>query len=462
MQNTVYAATRLDRLPLSSFHWRLFFLIGAGLFLDAFDVYLGGVVTGALLKSGWSTLELNAWFTTLTFAGLTIGAWCAGILGDRFGRRFSYQLNLLIFGGASLAAAFAPSMTWLIALRFIMGIGMGAEIVISYGMLSEFVPPRYRGRLLAALSLFANSAVFVASLASLWIIPTFGWRYMFAITGVAATIVWVMRKKMPESPRWLVSQGRLEEAEAVLDGIETSVAKRHVLPDYLREDTVRAEAVPLSVLFRTPVLWRSIVGSLIMVTIGYSVYGLINWLPSFFVQQGFNIVKSLTYSTVISLGAPAGTVIGIFITDRMGRRPAIIGATLATAAIGLLYQHAASSAELLTAGFCLVAGIYVLVAVGQGAYVPELFATSYRLRGSGVCGTAGRAASALCQFFVLWLFTVGGVNMVVGSVVAVQLLLALAVWLLKIETSGLRLEQTVETGISTGTQERHRTVDISH
>ncbi|MGS0892358.1 MFS transporter [Burkholderia stagnalis] len=462
MQNTVYAATRLDRLPLSPFHWRLFFLIGAGLFLDAFDVYLGGVVSGALLKSGWSTLELNAWFTTLTFAGLTVGAWCAGVLGDRFGRRFSYQLNLVIFGGASIAATFAPSMYWLIALRFVMGIGMGAEIVISYGMLSEFVPPRYRGRLLAALSLFANSAVFVASLASLWIIPAFGWRYLFAISGVAAMIVWVMRKKMPESPRWLVSQGRFDEAEAVLGMIETSVARKHVLPDYLREDPVQAEIVPLGVLFRTPVLWRSLVGSLIMVTIGYSIYGLINWLPSFFVHQGFNIVKSLTYSTVMSLGAPAGTIIGIFIADRLGRRPAIIGATLATAVIGLAYQHANSSTMLLFAGFCLVAGIYVLVAVGQGAYVPELFATSYRLRGSGVCGTAGRAASALCQFFVLWLFTVGGVNMVVGSVVAIQLLLALAVWLLKIETSGLRLEQTVDDGTAIGTQERHRIVDVGH
>ncbi|NIF51600.1 MFS transporter [Burkholderia sp. Ax-1724] len=462
MQNTVYAATRLDRLPLSAFHWRLFFLIGTGLFLDAFDVYLGGVVTGTLLKSGWSTLELNAWFTTLTFAGLTVGAWCAGVLGDRFGRRFSYQLNLLIFGGASIAATFAPSMYWLIALRFIMGIGMGAEIVVSYGMLSEFVPPRYRGRLLAALSLFANSAVFVASLASLWIIPAFGWRYMFAVTGVAAGIVWLMRKKMPESPRWLVSQGRFDEAQAVLEAIESSVARKHALPDYLREDPVQPEAVPLGVLFRTPVVWRTIVGSLIMVTIGYSIYGLINWLPSFFVHQGFNIVKSLTYSTVMSLGAPAGTIIGIFVADRLGRRPAIIGAALATAVIGLAYQHTTSSTALLFAGFCLVAGIYVLVAVGQGAYVPELFATPYRLRGSGICGTAGRAASALCQFFVLWLFTVGGVNMVVGSVVGIQLLLAVMVWLLKIETSGLRLEETVGDGGSFGAQDQQGAVNVSH
>jgi putative MFS transporter len=462
MQKTIHAGARLDRLPLSSFHWRLFFLIGAGLFLDAFDVYLGGVVTGALLKSGWSTLEMNAWFTTVTFAGLMVGAWAAGLLGDRFGRRFSYQVNLIIFGGASLAAAFAPSMHWLIGLRFIMGIGMGAEIVISYGMLSEFVPPRYRGRFLAGLSLFANSAVFVASLASLWIIPAFGWRYMFAITGIAATIVWFMRKSMPESPRWLESEGRLAEAGALLDSIEAKVALTHTLPDYSRDDPVQAGKVPLSVLFQPPVLWRSMVGSLIMMTIGFSIYGLINWLPSFFVQQGFNIVKSLTYSTVMSLGAPAGTILGVLIVDRVGRRPAIIGAALATAVMGVFYQHASSANALLVAGFLLVAGIYVMVAVGQGAYVPELFATPYRLRGSGVCGTAGRAASALCQFFVLWLFSMGGVNMVVGSVIGIQLLLALAVWLLKIETSGLRLEETVDERTQLATHERQQIVDIRH
>ncbi|MDQ8033184.1 MAG: MFS transporter, partial [Bordetella sp.] len=407
---------------------------------DTFDLYLGGVVTGALLKDGWTTLELNAMFGTMTFVGLTVGALAAGVLGDRFGRRFSYQVNLAIFGLASFAAAMAPSMHWLIAARFIMGIGMGAEIVISYGMLSEFVPPRYRGRMLALLSLFANSSVFIASLASLWVIPNFGWRYMFAFAGVMAVGVWLMRKNMPESPRWLESQGRHEEAQAVLASIEAEVAKSHSLPDYSRQPTPVAPPVSIGVLFTRPVIGRTVVGSLIMMTIGFSIYGLLNWLPSFFVKQGFDIVKSLTWTTVMSLGGPAGTIIGILITDRVGRRPAIIASCLATAVFGLFYQQMESPNALMLVGFLLVSSIYVLVAVGQGAYVPELFATSYRLRGTGFTGMAGRLASAGCQFFVLWLFTTGGVGMVVGSVVAAQLLLAFAVWAIRIETSGRKLE----------------------
>ncbi|MBF8668353.1 MFS transporter [Pseudomonas putida] len=450
MQNTVFAGARLDRLPLSGYHWRLFLLIGAGLFLDAFDVYLGGAVTGALLKSGWSTLELNAWFTTATFAGLTIGAYCAGIVGDRYGRRFAYQLNLMIFGGASIAAAFAPDMHWLIGIRFIMGIGMGAEIVISYGMLSEFVPSRYRGRLLAGLSLLPNSAVFAASFSSMWIIPNFGWRVMFAIVGVGAVLVWLLRKNMPESPRWLESQGRFKEAESVLAAIETSVGRGRELPDYQRIAPQPAQKVPLNVLFTPPVLSRTLAGSLIMITVGYCIYGLLNWLPSFFVAQGIEIVESLTYTTVMSIGAPVGTVIGILIADRVGRRPAIVGAALVSAVLGLCYLNAASTTTLLAAGFLLIAGVYVLIAVGQCAFIPELFATSYRMRGVGVCNAAGRGASALCQFLILALFTMGGVNAVVASVVGLLAFLAVVVWLLRIETSGVILEKA-DTGEGSAT-----------
>src|SRR5579875_2861031 len=122
------AAQRLDRLPISSFHWRILRLIGYGMFLDAFDVYLAGGVLGALVKEGWSDLSSNGKFISATFAGMVIGAWLAGVLGDRYGRRFSYQFNLLVFGLASLAGAAAPSMGWLIAARFVMGIGLGAEI----------------------------------------------------------------------------------------------------------------------------------------------------------------------------------------------------------------------------------------------------------------------------------------------------------------------------------------------
>ena len=200
---TVNAGARLDRLPTSSFHDRMLGLIGGGMFLDAFEIYLQGAVLAALLVLGWSTPAQNANFISITFAGMVVGAWFAGILGDRRGRRFSYQANLLIFGLASLAGAAAPSMNWLIVARFVMGVGLGAEIVVGYVTIAEFVPPSSRGMWGSALAVITNSSLFFSALIARLVIPNIGWRWMFVIVGIGALIVWQLRKRMPESPRWL-------------------------------------------------------------------------------------------------------------------------------------------------------------------------------------------------------------------------------------------------------------------
>jgi putative MFS transporter len=110
MSAMVNSGARLDRLPISSFHYRIFWLIGAGMFFDGYDLYVGGNVLGATVQSGFSTLAQNAQFVSFTFIGMTLGSLIAGFLGDHLGRRFTYQFNLVIFGLASLAAAFAPDM----------------------------------------------------------------------------------------------------------------------------------------------------------------------------------------------------------------------------------------------------------------------------------------------------------------------------------------------------------------
>jgi hypothetical protein len=141
MNTSVNAGERLDRLPISSFHKRIFLLIGAGMFFDGYDLYVGTNVLGAVVQSKFATLEQVPQFISLTFLGLTIGSLITGFVGDRYGRRFTYQFNLMIFGLASLAAAFAPDMMTLNVLRFVMGLGLGAEIVVGYSTMTEFAPP---------------------------------------------------------------------------------------------------------------------------------------------------------------------------------------------------------------------------------------------------------------------------------------------------------------------------------
>src|SRR6185295_8759658 len=154
----------LDRLPISSFHYRIFWLVGAGMFFDGYDLYVAGGVLAATLQSKFSTIPQNLQFLSLTFVGMTIGSLATGFLGDRYGRRFTYQVNLLIFGLASLAATFAPDMTTLIWLRFVMGLGLGAEIVVGYSTLTEFVPPKSRGRWLSMMAVLVVSGLPITAL----------------------------------------------------------------------------------------------------------------------------------------------------------------------------------------------------------------------------------------------------------------------------------------------------------
>ena len=160
---SVNAGARLDRLPISRLHWRILGLITAGATLDAFDIYLAGGVVAAMLKEGFATTQQSAVFISTTFFGMLIGAGFAGYLGDRMGRRYSYQFNLAVFGVASLAACFAPDIKTLTVLRFIMGIGMGAELVVAAGTLCEFVPPTYRGRWISMLGIVTNAGLLLAS-----------------------------------------------------------------------------------------------------------------------------------------------------------------------------------------------------------------------------------------------------------------------------------------------------------
>jgi MFS transporter, putative metabolite:H+ symporter len=439
------AAARLDRLPILPFHKKLLLLIGAGLFLDGFEIYIGGTVTAELLRIGMSSLQQSATFVTMTFIGFMVGAWSAGVLGDRFGRRFSYQLNLAIYGLASLAATFAPNMEILIALRFIMGIGLGAELVIGYSTVSEFIPPQSRGRMVALVALMSNSAVFFASFTSLWVIPNLGWRCMFLIVGVGALILWILRQSMTESPRWLESQGRYAEADAILRKIEAEADPTILvssIPSNASAAVTPQGRVPTSVLFQKRVLPRTIVASSIQVVIFFTLYGLVNWLPSFFVKQGFDIVRSLTWTTVMSLGGPVGGLIGYLIADRIGRKPAIIVAALTAALFGVAYQFVRDQYMLLGIGFLLVTSVYTMVIMGQ-LYLPELFDTPYRLRGTGFASTVGRLNAAVVQFFIIWLFTLGGVSAVVGTVAFTLFLLSLIVAALGIETKQKPLEQVV-------------------
>lgn len=441
---TVNAGARLDRLPVSRFHYRMLGLIGGGMFLDAFEIYLQGAVIAALLASGWSTPAQNANFISATFAGMVIGAWFAGVAGDRYGRRFSYQINLLIFGIASLLGAAAPSMGWLIATRFVMGIGLGAEIVVGYVSVMEIVPPGSRGRWGAGLAVVTNTALFLSALVARLVIPNYGWRWMFVIVGVGALGVWYLRKSMPESPRWLEAQGRLDDAETVLRTIEAEVERstRKPLPEPSAPATAAVPSASMSsaALFSRALLTQTIIGSIILIALNTAIYGFIAFLPSFMVTQGLTVTTSLNYVTLMSLGGPAGALIGIAVADRFGRQPCIVVFSLLAIIGGMIYPLLADPVLVTVNGFILVASIYVLVAVAWSMYVPETFPTAIRMRGAGFCNSIGRFVTIVTPQIGVALYGVGGVAAVVAYTSFLLLLQLVCVALFGQETRKMSLE----------------------
>lgn len=437
----VNSGPRLDRLPLSRFHLKILGLIAAGALIDAFDVYLAGGVLASMKKEGFSTLAQNAGFLSATFFGMFIGAALAGLIGDRFGRRVSYQGNLLLFGAASIAAVFAPNIETLIGLRFLMGIGLGAELVIAAGTLGEFIPPGHRGKWAALLSLIIASGLPLASWTGYFVIPAFGWRYMFGIAGIAALVIWALRKSMPESPRWLESVGRHEQAERTLASIEKEVSsQRGTLPTIGQVKPVTVANAPLSALFSARILPRLLVAVTIVVTINVTVYGFIVWLPTFFVQQGMTVTQSLGYTTAMTFGAVAGSLLAVFVADRITRVRALVLASLAIMVLGGIFAGMKTSEAIIGVGFLLVAAVYFLVSIGQFGFVPELFPTAYRLRGAGFASMLGRGAAIGTPLMTLALYSAYGLPGVLGLVIGLLGLLIVAVLWLKVETSQTSLE----------------------
>jgi MFS transporter, putative metabolite:H+ symporter len=447
MALAVNAGARLDRLPISPFHYRIFWLVGAGMFFDGYDLYVAGGVLASVAQSQFSTPAQIPQFISLTFVGMTAGALITGFIGDRFGRRFTYQINLLIFGLASLAAAFAQNMDQLIVCRFVQGLGLGAEIVVGYSTLTEFVPPKTRGRWLSMMAFIVVAGFPATSLLGYLVIPNFGWRPMFVIAGIGSLIVWYLRKNLPESPRWLESEGRDEEAEALMQAIETEASGGKSLPPVVIPPAVKPVAA--IDMIKPPLLQRMIVGSWVLITINTLIFGFVIFLPQFFLRQGLTITNSLAYTLVLSAGSLVGCALGAYLSDAIGRRMSIIGASVVTIVSGYIYARFDATADpaiVLSVGFILVVAIYVQTAILYGVYTPELFPTEIRLRANGICNFFGRGATVVSPFIVGTLmasYKLPGVVWLMIGLVVVQIVV---VWAWGVEPRNRGLEDVTAKG----------------
>src|ERR687890_1984973 len=225
-------AQRLDRLPFTREHGRLVVGSGLGWALDAMDVGLISFVMAALAVQWSLTPTELSWIASIGFVGMALGATLGGLLADRIGRRSVFALTLLVFGVATGAAALAWSVAALLVFRFLIGLGLGAELPVASTLVSEYAPARVRGRVVVALEAFWAVGWLLAALIGYLVVPVDddGWRWAPAVGVVPALYAVVVRRGLPESVRFLELRGRTEEAEAAVRRFESAAGVPAVPP----------------------------------------------------------------------------------------------------------------------------------------------------------------------------------------------------------------------------------------
>ena len=421
---------RLDRLAFNARHRRLLVGSGVGWALDAMDVGLISFVMAALATQwGLSATQLS-WIGSIGFVGMAIGASVGGLLADRLGRRNVFALTLLVYGVATGAAGLSTGIAMLIVLRFVVGLGLGAELPVASTLVSEYAPSRIRGRIVVILEAFWAVGWILAALIGYFVVPASenGWRWALFLGIVPALYAVVVRAGLPESVRFLESRGRTAQAEAAVRSFEAASGVAPV-PSPVAQVQSRPSWSALwdrSLRRRSAALWVTWFG------VNFSYYGAFIWIPSLLVADGFSLTKSFGFTLVITLAQLPGYAAAALLIERWGRRATLASFLLGSAASAVLFGQAGSEAAIIAAGCAL--SFFNLGAWGAlYAVTPEVYPTALRGSGAGSAAAFGRIASILAPLSVPWLLGAGGHGLVFGVfgaafVVAALAALALPEW----------------------------------
>jgi putative MFS transporter len=439
----------LDRLPVTGWHWRLTILVGLGSFFDLYEVFLGGVLAPVLATEFGLGSIGKALVIASGFAGMFVGAAVLSVVADRLGRRRVFILNLLVYSLFSLAAAFSPNIETFLVLRFVAGIGLGAELVLVDTYLAEFVPGRVRGRMTAWAYTVGFLGVPLAALlggklvAKQELLGVEGWRWLLVFGGLGAVFVLIVRTMLPESPRWLESVGRDAEAWAVVRSVVAKVAPGTAVPEEpgpagTREDA-RGVGEVLRIAFRD-YRKRSVMLVVFQVLQTVAYYGFGTLAPLVLVAKGFEVTESLGYAALSFAGYPLGSLASVPLVERFERKYLIIASALGIAVCGIVFAAADAVVVIVVAGFLLTA-VSNVFSNSFHIYQAEIFPTAIRSSASGIAYSLSRATSIVLPFIAVPLLgTLGPVAVFSGSAVLI-VVLCLDVGLLGPLSTGRALEE---------------------
>ena len=440
-----HVAARLERLPYCSWHTKMRLIICTAWFFDAFDSITIAYVLPPLIGLWHLNPQQIGSLIGIGFAGQLVGAIGFGWLAERWGRRLSMLMTLLIFSLGALACAAATRYEALWSLRFVQGIGLGGEIPLMAAYLNEFARAENRGRFSLSVQVLFSIGLLLVAVVSVFVVPHWGWRWMFVIGAIPALVAIPMRSILPKSPRWLASQGRNDEADRALTRIEdTATREGKLVPPLPRDLPEVAEARPRIIeLFKGIYLRRTISVWFLWIGAYFVSYGITAWVPSLFrTVYHVGIEQSLMYGLIISGVGLCGTVVAIFLIDTIGRRPLLM-LSLGACCVPLIsfaflpQLTAAWTLAIATAGFFFLS----LSLISLATYTAEIYPTHLRALGGGVASAWQRGASMVGTAVVGLILPTWGINAVFVMFGLFALMGALVAYFFAVETRAQILER---------------------
>lgn len=440
-------AARLDRLPVVRTHKIATVIVGLGLFFDAYENFLAGTIAKVLQNDfslGGTELKL---VLASAFVGQFFGALFMGRVADRFGRRPAFLINLALYSLASLAGAFSPNAAFLIVTRFVAGIGIGAEYALADSYLSDMLPSKVRGRYISWAYTLAFLGIPAVGFLARWLVPiepfgVAGWRWLFVLGGLGSALIWVARSRLPESPRWLETVGRTEEAEAEVSRMEAeAVAQGAVLetPDPALQPVLRTKT-SLRRLFRQPYGRRTTMLWLLSGLEVFGYYGFGTLAPLVLAAKGYTVLSSLTFVALSYIGYPLGSLLSVPLVERFERKLLVMGGAALMAVFGLGFGFAPSAVGVVIFGllFTLTSNFF---SNAYHIYLAEQYPTAVRGTAAGAAYSVSKIVTAALPFLLLPVLDSSGAGAVFTVVAVAMGLLVLDVGLLGTRTTGRSVDE---------------------
>lgn len=440
---------RLESVPFTRWHMRPRLIVGSATFFDAFDALSLAFVLPVLRPLWHLTTAQIGWLIAASYLGQFFGALIFGRAAEKFGRIRAISAATALMSVMSLACAGIGSLPWLLALRFIQGIGVGGEMPVAAVYINELSKARGRGRFFMLYEMIFPIGLMVTGQVGAVLVPWLGWQMMFVIGGIPGLLIAGFLLRLPESPRWLLTKGRAAEAEAIIAQIEASTDERVPPTQLAGPDAARAQAAPTvgrwselvgrTLLGRTTVVWT------LWVMAYFITNGLNNWMPTLYNSvYHLSVQESLRAGTLTNIAQVLILLACAFVIDRVGRRRWTVASFVAGAALlAALGLFASQSVTAVIALVTLSYGVIGSVNAVLYLYTPEIYPTRLRAIGTGTATCWLRLASAAGPVIVGYLVEASGTGAVflmfaatgaIGAITATRML----------ETGNRRLEEIAQ------------------